>query len=466
MRRTTISGVLVAFVTLLTLVPNPADAATPQEDRLRPPVYGSGIHGAQLRNWADPSIVPHNGRYYAYSTHQTGTYARQIMVMSSPNLWDWNALVPAPKEAMPSTPSWARSLDNGGAFWAPSVIRAGGRFVMYFAARHQNISAGSPGWCIGIATSNNPTGPFVSRRTPFFCRVASNGDTPAGFSGTPGANKGAIDPQVFRAPNGNLYLYFKALDNLRQLWGVRLSANGLSRIGPGHGFAPLDSQADTWEYSSRLRFTVMENPGMVFNPTPGANRPFVLLYAGGEWQIPSNYGTGYVACTTPLGGCVRLTTDRPWLRSRGANAGPGGASAFIGPGRRPWIAYHTYEEGQVMNGNGRRLHVEPLRFVAGKPRLDDRRPTGSIDGSSPGAGQVHLQGTADDPDTGREVRVRIRKGSATGALVDTVTTNAAGRWEFDRDSLPANDHRYCAVAIDDNGLSDRLLGCETITVTA
>ena len=28
-------------------------------------------------------------------------------------------------------------------------------------------------------------------------------------------NKAAIDPQVFRAPNGRLYLYFKALDNLR-----------------------------------------------------------------------------------------------------------------------------------------------------------------------------------------------------------------------------------------------------------
>lgn len=462
--RRSILGVVVAFVSLLTLGPSPAGATTPQEARLRPPVYGSNIHGDQLRNWADPSIVPYNGRYYAYSTHQTGTYARQIMVMSSPNLWDWNAPALAPQDAMPQTPAWARSLNNGGAFWAPSVVRAGGQFVMYFAARHKNVSSSTPGWCIGIATSANPTGPFHPRSTPFFCRVASNGNTPAGFSGTPGANKGALDPQVFRAPNGNLYLYFKALDNLRQLWGVRLSADGLRHVGPGYGFAPLDSQANTWEYSTRLHFTVMENPGMVFNPTPGANRPYVLLYAGGEWQIPDNYGTGYVACETPLSGCTRLTTDRPWLKSRGANAGPGGASAFIGPGGKPWIAYHTYEAGQIMNGNGRRLHVEPLRFAAGKPRLDSRRPTGTIRGSSPGAGEVHLEGTADDPDTGREVVVRIRKDTPTGTLVDTVTTNAAGNWEFDDDSRPANDQRYCAMAVDDNGLSDKLLGCQTITV--
>lgn len=464
MRRTQFLAVIVAWASLFGLAPAVAGAATPQEPRLRPPVYGSGIHGDGLRNFADPSIVPYNGRYYAYSTHQTGAFARQISVMSSPNLWDWNAPAQAPVDAMPTTPAWARSLNNGGAFWAPSVVRAGGQFVMYFAARHKNVSSSTPGWCIGIATSGNPAGPFHPRSTPFFCRVASNGNTPAGFSATPGADKGAIDPQVFRAPNGSLFLYFKALDNLRQLWGVRLSANGLQHVGPGYGFAPLESQANTWEYSTRLHFTVMENPGMVFNPTPGVNRPYVLLYAGGEWQVPGNYGTGYVACETPLSGCVRLTTDRPWLTSRGANAGPGGASAFIGPGGQPWIAYHTYEAGQIMNGNGRRLHLEPLRFVAGKPRLDSRRPTGTIDGDSPGAGQVHLEGTADDPDTGREVVVRLRKDTQSGPLVDTVTTNPGGNWVFN-DDVAAGPHRYCGMAVDDNGLSDKLLGCRDIVVT-
>ena len=34
----------------------------------------------------------------------------------------------------------------------------------------------------------------MSKRSRFFCRVASNGNTPAGFSGPPGPNKGALDP--------------------------------------------------------------------------------------------------------------------------------------------------------------------------------------------------------------------------------------------------------------------------------
>ncbi len=463
MRLKSTLGVLVAGLIVLTAAGSPVRAATPQEPRLRPPVYGSGVNGAQLRNFADPSILRHGNRYYAYSTNQTGRYARHLMVMSSANLWDWDAPALAPQDAMPTRPAWARALNNGGAYWAPSVIRTGGRFVMYFAAKHRNIDPNRAGWCIGVATSANPKGPFRPRARPFFCRVASSGNTPAGFSGTPAVNKGAIDPQVFRAPNGRLYLYFKALDNLRQLWGVQLTANGLGRVGPGRGFAPMDSQARTWEYSNRLRFTVLENPAMVHHP--GVSRPFLLLYAGGEWQTPGNYGTGYLACRTPLSGCVRLTRSRPWLRSRGANAGPGGASTFTGPDGKPWIAYHTYQKGHVMDGRGRRLHVEPLRFAGVHPRLQNRRPTGTVTATSPGAGEVRLSGTADDPDTGRPVRIRIRKNSATGPVAGTTRTSATGSWAYPRiNGLATGTHRYCALAIDDNGLSDRVLGCRNVTV--
>jgi hypothetical protein len=334
---------------------------------------------------------------------------------------------------------------------------------MYFAARHRNVSANQPGWCIGIATSMSPTGPFNPRSVPFFCRVLSNGNTPASFSGTPAANRGALDPQVFRAPNGRLYLYFKALDNLRQLWGVRLSADGLSRIGSGHGLVPIDSQARTWEYSTRLNFTVLENPSMVHNPTPGAHRKFLLLYAGGEWQIPSNYGTGYAVCSTPLSGCTRLTTDRPWLRSRGDNAGPGGASTFRGPDGNPWIAYHTYRRGHVTDNWGRRLHVEPLRFAGPAPRLNNRKPTGTIVGTAPGGGTVDLSGTADDPDTGRPVQLSIRR---DGVQVDTATTGPAGNWNIPQlVNQPLGNHRYCARARDDNGLADRVVDCVDLVVT-
>jgi hypothetical protein len=462
---------LLALATLLAVAPAVADAsaqpeaATPQEARLRPPVYGSQIHGDQFRNFPDPSIVKVGNRFYAYGTSQVGANPRNIMVMSSPNLWDWDAPALVAVEAMPRTPAWARSLTNGGEFWAPSVVRAAGRYVMYFAGRHKNVSSTRPGWCIGIATSDTPVGPFVPRSTPFFCQVNSTSATPASFSGTPARDRGAIDPQVFRAPNGNLFLYFKALNNLYQLWGVRLSANGLSRSGPGYGLVPIDAHANTWEYSTRLHFTVLENPNMVYNNAPNVARRYLLTYSGGEWQIPSNYGTGYAACTSPLAGCVRLTTQRPWLYSRGDALGPGGASTFTGPDGKPWIAYHTYQRGHTGIGDpvGRRLHVEPLRFGGVTPHLNNRRPTGTITASpGPAAGQVQFQGTADDPDTGRYVRLSLREG---GQEFVQVTAGPDGNWSYNYTGQIAGDHTYCAVAFDDNGLSAKSLGCRAVTLT-
>ncbi len=453
---------LTALLAVLAIAPSPASAATPQEARLRPPVYGSFIHGDQFRNFPDPSIVRVGNRYYAYSTSQTGGSTRRIMVMSSPNLWDWNAPDVAPQEAMTTNPAWARDLPNGGEFWAPSVVRAGGQYVMYFAGRHKNVSSSRPGWCIGIATSDDPLGPFRPRSTPFFCQVNSSSATPASFSGTPAQDRGAIDPQVFRAPNGNLFLYFKALNNLYQLWGVRLSANGLNRVGPGHGLVPINAQANTWEYSTRLHFTVLENPNMVYNDAPGVHRRYLLTYAGGEWQIPSNYGTGYAACSSPLGGCARLTTQRPWLYSRGNSLGPGGASTFTGPDDRPWIAFHTYERGHVGDIRGRRLHIEPLRFAGVNPRLNNRRPTGTVMWPiGPIPGTVHVSGHADDPDTGRYVRLSIRR---DGTQIAQVTAGPDGNWTYN-DSPGAGSYRYCVVAFDDNGLSPRAFPCENLQVT-
>jgi hypothetical protein len=456
--------IVAAALAVLAVGPQPLSAATPQEDRLRPPVYGTNVHGDSFRNFADPSIVRVGNTYWAYSTHQTGTFARRIMVMSSTNLWDWSASgQPAPNEALARTPNWARPLSSGGAFWAPSVIRAAGRFVMYFGAKHKNVSADRPGWCIGVATSADANGPFEPRDTPLFCRVNSTHASPASFSNTPVSGKGAFDPQAFRAPNGNLFLYFKALDNERQLWGVRLTDTGLGRVGPGYGLVALDDQARTWEYSTRLHFTVLENPNMVYNPAPGVQRRFLLLYAGGEWQIPSNYGTGYAACTSPLGGCARLTTQRPWLYSRGTTAGPGAASTFTGPDGGPWIAYHSYRKGHVMDGWGRRLHVEPLRFAGVNPRLNNRRPTGTVSGNAPGGQVVNFTGTADDPDTGRPVRVSIRRDSVQ---IATATTGTNGAWNPGQlTGQPLGNHTYCAVAFDDNGLSARNIGCAVLDVT-
>jgi hypothetical protein len=458
-----------ALVAVTALAPASA-SGVPAEPRLRQPVYGSHINGFQLRNIADPSILVDGGTYYAYSTNQTGTFSKNISVVWTDDFDQWtpDTNVPAPKEVLPHPPQWARSRSNGGAFWAPSVIRAGGRYNLYFAAKHRNASSTDPGWCIGIATADSPLGPFTPRQTPFFCQVHGTNQNQSGLSTAPSTHKGAIDPQVFRAPNGRLFLYFKALDNVYQLWGVPLTATGRAFAGAARGLVPIASSARVWERSSLLGFTVLENPAMAWNPTSGVHRRFILFYSGGEWQRPqNNYGTGYALCSTALGPCERMTTGHPWLRSRGTIAGPGAGSIFRGPDGGNWLAYGSYHSSHVQDGEGRRLHVEPLSYTGPNPHLARRRPTGTISGSSPGVGLVDLTGSADDPDTPLAwhragLRVTIREDDR---IVARATTGAAGNWTAAQVSgETAGNHRYCARTADDTGLTPRNFACVNVTV--
>jgi hypothetical protein len=448
--------------------------ASPQEPRLRDAVYGSQINGFQFRNIADPSILVDGGRYYAYGSNQTGSFPLNVSVVDTADFdtWDPGTGVPAPRDALPNLPSWARPRSQGGAVWAPSVIRAGGKYNLYFAAKHRNASSSDAGWCIGIATSNNPRGPFTPRQTPFFCQVHGTNQNQSSLSRSPATHKGAIDPQVFRAPNGRLFLYFKALDNVYQLWGVPLTATGRAISGPARGLVPIASNANVWERSSLLGFTVLENPAMVHNNGPGAQRRFVLFYSGGEWQRPvNNYGTGYALCSSPLGPCARQSTTRPWLVTRGQNAGPGAGSVFRGPDGTPWLAYGTFRRDHVQDGWGRRLHVEPLSFSGPAPHLRRSRPTGTIVASPAGGGAVDLTGTADDPDTPRAwrragLRVTIRDRNHGNVVVARAMTGALGNWtapQLTGQSL--EQHRYCAQGRDDTGLTPANFACVMVTVT-
>jgi hypothetical protein len=80
--------------------------------------------------------------------------------------------------------------------------------------------------------------------------------------------------------------------------------------------------------------------------------------------------------------------------------------------------------------------------------------------SSPGAGQASMSGTADDLDTGRAVLIKLRD---NGAEFGQVITAANGTWGRNF-AASAGAHRYCAVAVDDNGLAGRTLGCVDVNV--
>jgi hypothetical protein len=377
--------------------------------------------------------------------------------MSSPDLDDWTT----PVEALADAPTWAHDLDVGGRFWAPTVAKIGGRYVLYFAANHVSAPVGAPAWCIGWATSPNAAGPFTPGERPLLCQVLKH-TSPSLLSSTPrGGDRGVIDPQVYLAPNGATYLHVKALDNPVQVWGMGLAADGTRLRTHATGMVELAAKAPVWEYSPAAdnRFTVVENPAMHYNPAAPRGFQHYLYYSGNDWRTAS-YATGVAACESPVGPCVRMTGDEPWMASRGDVRGPGGLSVFRAADGSPWVAYHSWRRGQPTS-NGRRLHVEPLGYSGITPRLLDRVPVGSISATAT-ATTVTLSGFADDPDTGRPMEVILKEGPDRVAVV---TVDQDTGYEVTV-AATAGAHRYCAFVVDDNGRGTRQVGCTQITVVA
>jgi hypothetical protein len=440
-----VAAALVALVPVVVAAPEGAEA---QPEALRPHVEMQGNTLA----FADPSVLVEGGVAYAYSTNSI-VPSINLQVSTSTDLHTWTAV----REAMPETPPWAWSMAEGGEFWAPTILRLGDRYLLYYAAHHRLAPAREPGWCIGYAEGTSPAGPFTPGSVPLICGVAAELPISPLAPLVPIRGAGVIDPQVFEAPDGRRFLYFKADDNRYQLWGIALGGNGISVSGPAFGLIDLPPTASTWERTAESRpVTVLENPAMVHDPGGGA-RPYTLLYSGDSWRT-SDYSTGMARCEGPLGPCTRVTTDAGWMVSQGGVGGPGGASTFVGFDGTPWLAYHAWRRGEP-TWLGRRLHVEPMGWSGGEPVLLRRPTTGAFE-VQVAPGQVTFTGTADDPDTGAPLTVAL---SEDAVELGQVAVDAAGTFSA---SYPTTggEHTYCADVLPVDDGPGRNLFCQSVTV--
>ena len=177
-------------------------------------------------DFPDPGIVRGtDGAYYAYATQPTGIH---IQVARSTDLVAWST----PSEALPVKPAWASQSQN---FWAPDVNYrtdvSGGSYVMYFSAQADSTNGG---FCVGMATSPNPAGPFTDVGHPVVC-------------GRDGFN---IDPQGFDDPQTNTrYLLWGSGASIQM---QQLSATDRSVFAAGSSSATTAQRRPADPYESVL----------------------------------------------------------------------------------------------------------------------------------------------------------------------------------------------------------------------
>lgn len=279
--------------------------------------------------YADPEVLYSNktGKYYVYPTSDgfngwSGTYFKTF---SSPDLQHWKdegVILDLPKDV-----SWGKR--NA---WAPCIVekKINGqyKYFYYFTAAQK----------IGVAVSDNPTGPFTDLGKPLIDKL------PAGVKG--GQN---IDPDVFTDPQtGKSYFYW------------------------GNGFmAGVELNEDMT--SLKMETLTILNPGATFREGTEVffrNGRYYFLWSENDTR-DADYRVRYGTATSPLGPIQPVENNLILAKDAATGVyGTGHNCVLQVPGKDEWyIIYHRFNRPQGIKMGGaagfhREVCIDRMTFAA------------------------------------------------------------------------------------------------------
>ncbi|MBR2940216.1 MAG: family 43 glycosylhydrolase, partial [Kiritimatiellae bacterium] len=193
---------------------------------------------------ADPFVLSHGGKYYAYGTWSGHGIA--VAVSSDLRTWTLEGGRAAEGLALHKNDSYGEH-----SFWAPEVYRRNGKFIMFYTAQEH----------VCAAVADSPLGPFrQDEKKPLLER------------------KG-IDNSLFVDRSGRAWMYYVHFDRGNTIWMAELEKDCM-RVKPGteRQLFRADSQ---WEYNS-----VVEGPFVV-----KIGKKYVMTYSACDFRNP-DYAVG------------------------------------------------------------------------------------------------------------------------------------------------------------------------------
>jgi len=158
---------------------------------------------------ADPTARVFGDRVYVYPSHDIPPapgkgrpnwfLMEDYHVFSSDNLVNWTdhgMIIHQNKVPWVKPDSYS--------MWAPDCIYRNGKYYFYFPSVPSDTTTSGRGFKIGVAISDQPTGPFIPESTPI-------------------KNVNGIDPNVFIDKDGQAYLYWSQ----GHIYGAKLKENML-----------------------------------------------------------------------------------------------------------------------------------------------------------------------------------------------------------------------------------------------
>lgn len=269
--------------------------------------------------YADPEAHIYDNVYWIYPTYSY-PFSQQLFMdaFSSPDLITWT------KHSRVISQDSIRWLRN--AMWAPSIIRANGKYYFFFGAN--NIQNNDEYGGIGVAVSDSPAGPFSDALGHPLIDKIVNGAQP-------------IDQYVYRDDDGQYYMYYGG-------WGhcnvVRLTDDLLH-------LKPFD---DGTYYKEVTPEHYVEGSFMLKR-----KGKYYFMWSEGGWTGP-DYCVAYAIADSPLGPFKRV--GKILQQDPDVATGAGHHSVIKGKGKdNYYIIYHRHPLGDK-NGNHREVCIEHLIF--------------------------------------------------------------------------------------------------------
>ena len=294
-----------------------------------------------IEGWyADPEGVVFNNEFWIYPTlsdlspevkenapelkkktravHQIYNVQTYLDAFSSKDLVHWTK---HPKVLSIENIKWLEF-----ALWAPAIIKANGKYYLFFGGndiQNDNQCGG-----IGVAIADNPAGPFKDALGKPLIDKIINGAQP-------------IDQFVFRDDDGSYYMYYGGWHHCNM---VKLSPD-LLRIVPFE---------DGTYYKSVTPENYVEGPFMLKR-----NGKYYFMWSEGSWG-GADYSVAYAIADSPYGPFDRV--GKILQQDDKIATGAGHHSVIQIPGKDEWyIVYHRRPLGDT-DQNHRQVCIDKMYF--------------------------------------------------------------------------------------------------------
>jgi len=171
-----------------------------EDEKVEPPAGQENVYSNPVidKSLPDPTIIKtSDGTFYLYATENT----RNTPIYKSKNLVDWDFVGTAFTEATRPT------FEPNGGLWAPDINYINGKYVLYYS---MSVWGGEWTCGIGVATADNPEGPFTDQGKMFRSNEINV--------------QNSID-QFYIEDGGKKYMFW---GSFRGIYAIELSDDGLS----------------------------------------------------------------------------------------------------------------------------------------------------------------------------------------------------------------------------------------------